>query len=92
MPGEGEDGAMDAAGEEGSVLTPGPDGGDVPGVAIGNPGDDCTDGAAGDSGDDSGVDSPFGVGGRRSGGEFVGASDAWLPVNGGGGEPAFGGI
>lgn len=95
MPGAGEIGAGeicagDTAGEAGAVLIPGPGGGDAPDVAIGDPGDDCTDGPGDASGDGSGVDSPFGVGGSGSGGEFVGTSDAWLPVNRGG-EPAVGG-
>ena len=56
------------AGDDGTVLVPGGDGDDTPGVATGNP--------LGTAGDDSVGDPPVGVGGRESGGEFVGTSEA----------------
>ncbi|KAL3146556.1 hypothetical protein ABBQ32_000798 [Trebouxia sp. C0010 RCD-2024] len=75
MPAGVTTGAGDAAGDEGTVLVPGADGRVTPGVATGNP--------VGAFGEDPAGDSPLGVGGRGSGGEFVGTSEAWFPVNGG---------
>ncbi|KAL3149728.1 hypothetical protein ABBQ38_013554 [Trebouxia sp. C0009 RCD-2024] len=69
MPAGVTTGAGDAAGDEGTVVVvPGAAGDATPGVATGNP--------VGAFGEDPAGDPPLGVGGKGSGGEFVGTSEA----------------
>ena len=70
-----EPGAGDVVGGVGNEPVAGDAGGDAPdGVVTGDP--DAP-------GDDSGSASAVGVGGKGIGGEVVGTSEAWFPLNGG---------